>query len=118
MAIINDSAPQNVRGIEDTEKQRILDFLHGAVYCWCNIHKDKWFAARDLVGGDNTLWENIPLMALYLKHKYLGKETPEDGAAIDAGWLLKTVLWNDARHFESRDEFVKEYRWLPNSGAQ
>ena len=40
-------------------------FLQGAVYCWCKNRKDEWFAARDLLGGDNYYWQSSPLMPLY-----------------------------------------------------
>ncbi len=32
----------NVNGISPQEEQRIIDFLQGVVYCWCNNKKDEW----------------------------------------------------------------------------
>ena len=40
-------------------------FLQGAVYCWCKNRKDDWFAARDLLGGNNYYWQGTPLIPLY-----------------------------------------------------
>ncbi|GAB1473161.1 hypothetical protein MASR2M69_06020 [Bacteroidota bacterium] len=46
-----DSEIRDVYGITNEQRQRILDFLQGAVYSWCKNRKDEWFAARDLLGG-------------------------------------------------------------------
>lgn len=35
MALIIESEIKDVHGISNEGKQRIIDFLQGAVYCWC-----------------------------------------------------------------------------------
>lgn len=104
--LTDDSKIRDVHGITDGQKQRILDFLQGAVYSWCKNRKDEWFAARDLLGGDNYYQQGTPMIALYEKSKDV------EQAGKDAGWLLKKVLSDDKRTFEvSTDGRVKIYRW-------
>ncbi|MDD4848407.1 MAG: hypothetical protein PHR53_06575 [Bacteroidales bacterium] len=104
--LIENSKIRDVHGITDEHKQKILDFLQGAVYCWCKNKKDEWFAARDLLGGDNYDWEGTPMFFLYEKSKDV------EQAGKDAGWLLKQVIDNDKRNFETKKEgLVRQYRW-------
>lgn len=115
---------KNVNGVNPTDMQRIRDFLQGSVYCWCIVKGEEWFAARDLVGGDNSEdWANIPLYALYQRHIDAGKSSKEafDQAGIDVGHILKSVLKDDKRMFETkvnsdaRYDNVRKYRWIPDS---
>ena len=104
--LVEESEIREVHGITDEQRQRILDYLQGAVYCWCKNRKDKWFAARDLLGGDNFYWEGTPMFALYEKSKDV------EQAGKDAGWLLKKMLNDDKRTFKSsEDGRSKIYLW-------
>ena len=104
--LLKESKIREVYGITKEQKQSILDFLQGAVYCWCKNRKDEWFAARDLLGGDNFYWEGTPMYALYEKSK------DAEQAGKDAGWLLKKVIDNDKRTFDTTiDGLVRQYRW-------
>ena len=86
------------------DKQRIMDFLQGAVYCWCKNKGTDWFAARDLVGGENSdCWDNTPIRLL--------KKFDDKQAEINVGWLLKKVLDEDNRSFKAREGYSKEYSW-------
>lgn len=118
MALIDKSEVREVYGITDEQKQRIYDFLQGAVYCWCKNRKDEWFAMRDLMGGDNFFWEGTPLIVLYDKHCNMGKTSDEavKAAAIDSGWILKRVIEDDKRMFHTKkEELVRMYKWDGNS---
>ena len=42
---------REVKGIDANQLKRILDFLQGAVYCWCKNRENEWFSLRDLMGG-------------------------------------------------------------------
>lgn len=98
---------REVYGITAEQKQEILNFLQGAVYCWCKNRKDEWFAARDLLGGDNFYWQGTPMYSLYEKSQDVEK------AGKDAGWLLKKMIDNDKRTFETKkSEMVRKYRWI------
>ena len=97
--------------ISNEDKQRIEDFLQGAVYSWCKNNKDEWFALRDLMGGENFYWEGTPMYALYEKHK--GKKNATELAGRDGGWILKKVISNDKRTFETKKEdMTRKYKWI------
>ncbi len=112
--IINDSKSKNVTGITPEETNQIYNFLQGSVYCWCKNRPHEWFATRDLLGGANFDWNGTPLYVLYNKHINNGKPNEEaiEQAGKEVGWLLKTVLMNDLRQFESQPGHVKTYRWI------
>ena len=114
MVLKNKSRINDVKGIGKEQKQSILDFLQGAVYCWCKNRKNEWFSLRDLMGGDNYFWQGTPLLALYEKHKSKGKdwESAVKDAGKDAGWLLKRVIYSDKRIFDTKkEELIRKYRW-------
>ncbi len=39
--LVKKSEIREVRGISNEQRQRILDFLQGAVYSWCKNRKDE-----------------------------------------------------------------------------
>lgn len=115
MALTTDCEIRNVYGITDIETKRIIDFLQGSVYCWCKNQPEKWFSMRDLMGGDNYYWQGTPLLVLYQKHENMGKEwqSAVAGAGKDSGWLLKRVIHDDKRKFETKkDELIRKYHWI------
>ena len=115
MSLSPESEIREVYEITDTEKKRIIDFLQGAVYCWCKNRPDEWFSMRDLMGGENYYWEGTPLLVLYSKHESKGKhwETAVKDAGKDSGWILKRVISNDKRLFETKkEELIRKYRWI------
>lgn len=109
---------RDVHGITDEEKELVKAFMQGAVYSWVKNCSGVPFTVRDLVGGENYNWEGTPLQALYTKHVDCGKEheSAVEAAARDLGWLTKTVLHDDRRHFEvtkvgGKLGKVSSYRW-------
>ncbi|MBL7945766.1 MAG: hypothetical protein JNN32_06835 [Flavobacteriales bacterium] len=96
------------------QKQRIKDFLQGSVYCWCKNRKHEQFKLQDLLGGDNTDWTGTPLIVLYLRHIDAGHDhdSAMKTAAQDAGWLLKQVLNEDGRKFQSHPGYTRSYEWV------
>lgn len=109
------SETREVYGISPEEKQRIIDFLQGAVYSWCKNRPNEWFSIRDLMGGDNFYWEDTPLEALFIKHTNQGKngEDATKDAGKDAGWLLKYTLNEDRREFDiKKEDLVNKYQWI------
>lgn len=114
MAIIKGNTTlYKVKNITAPEETRILDFLQGAVYCWCKNRKDEWFSLRSLVGGDNFYWEENPLIVIYDKHIKAGSPDPIKSAGKDCGWLLKKVILNDDRNFETEEfQMTRQYKWI------
>ena len=117
MALTPPSQVRDVHGLTPDEITRIRDFLQGAVYCWCKNRPSEWFSLRDLMGGENYHWQGTPLFALFQKHH-------PDPAAVklagqDGGWILKRVITDDTRSFETREaEQIRQYRWVqPPTGA-
>ena len=99
----------------DEDLTAIKNFLQGAVYCWIKNKEDELFAVRDLMGGENFDWDRTPLYCLYKKHKKLGKDNNGaiKEAGKDLGWILKLVLKDDKRLFESCDKgMTKGYKWV------
>ena len=115
MSLTKEDTLRAVTGITEIERQASLNFLQGAVYCWCKNRPDEWFALRDLMGGDNTYWSGTALMPIYQKHNNLTEEQAFEAAGKDAGWLLKHVLVSDSRMFDTKKaELVRHYKWLKN----
>lgn len=115
MILGNETAIRNVGGISAEELQRIMDFLQGAVYCWCKNRPEEWFAVRNLMGGENFNWNDTPLQVLYDKHcsNGLDDEEANKAAGKDCGWILKRVVNDDRRQFETKKEaLVRHYKWV------
>ncbi|MFA6815768.1 MAG: hypothetical protein WCS73_05685 [Lentisphaeria bacterium] len=114
MTITKQSKMRTSFGISEADLEKIKCFLQGSVYCWVKNRKDEGFATRDLVGGDNYDWNGTPLIPLYQKHIDAGKSHKDaiNEAGKDLGWILKVVLHEDKRDFESYDAgMTKGYRW-------
>jgi hypothetical protein len=115
MTLIPPSEVRDVSSVNAAEKDRIRDFLQGAVYCWCKNRPDEWFSLRDLMGGDNFYWQGTPMLPLYDYYFGNGRTSEQsvDQAGKDGGWLLKRVITDDQRNFETREQHqIREYHWL------
>ena len=114
MALTSDDSIREVTGITTEEKHDIINFLQGAVYCWCKNRRDEWFSLRNLMGGENFDWNGTPLLALYHKHINNGhnSDVSIEKAGKDAGWILKKVIKNDIRNFDTaKKSLIRNYRW-------
>ncbi len=115
MALIPPSEVRDVNSVNVAEKDRIRDFLQGAVYCWCKNRPEEWFSLRDLMGGDNFYWEGTAMYPLYDNLVTRGHASNQaiEQAGKDGGWLLKRVITDDQRNFETREaNLIREYRWV------
>lgn len=113
MIVSGNNELREVSGISADEERDIMNFLQGAVYCWCKNRKNEWFSLRDLMGGDNYYWNDTPMIKLWEKHSNLKKADPVDEAGKDGGWLLKKVVQKDKRKFETKEEdMIRKYRWI------
>lgn len=90
---------RDVHCISAEDKQRIVDFLQGAVYCWCKNRMGEPFSLRKLMGEENYFWQGTPLIRLYEANE--NSDDPVKAAGKCAGWLLKQVLAKDNRVFDS-----------------
>ncbi|PSV09221.1 hypothetical protein [Photobacterium leiognathi] len=112
MSLVGEHRLQDVSGLSRDELGLIKSFLQGAVYCWCKNRPSEWFSLSDLMGGENYYWQGTPLIRLYEKHVKNESDNPVNQAGIDAGWLLKSVIANDPRQFETTKEYRKRiYKW-------
>jgi hypothetical protein len=108
--------PSQVRNVSlpQSDIDAICRFLQGAVYCWCKNRPEEWFSMRDLMGGENYYWQGTPLIALYDKQLSIASADPVKEAGKESGWLLKKVISDDARTFETKkEELISKYRWTP-----
>lgn len=116
--IIGIDSYKRVNGFSERELREMEAYLQGVVYCWCkNVGANHWFAARDLLGGENYFWGGTPMARLY--EYYLGGDDHNNAYAIEeagkaAGRLLKKVLVEDRRQFNTREGYTREYCWTGN----
>jgi len=126
MSIINDDQPANaINSLPEFGPAEVRAYIQGAVYCWCKNMPGQIFAVRDLFGGDNADWNRTPLQVIYyywsssyreqypeLSDDELHEKAAEQ-ASKDVGWLMKSVLQDDRREFESCDVGkAKGYKWV------
>lgn len=90
----NISAKLDPKGMESCK-----DYIKGAVYGFCNNHSGERFSIRTLFGGENTLWEDVPLEKIYDYHydkKSHDCVKAHKQAGVDVGLLLQLVLFEDS----------------------
>jgi len=104
--------------ITQQEQDNIKNYLLGAVNCWCKNCLDsngnqQWFSVSNLIGTANSKvqWNNTPLEKLYVWHRNNNPSNAMTGAGMDAGNLLKEVLFYDSRNFDTQKvQTAKEYK--------
>ncbi len=63
------------------------------------------------MGEDNFHSQGTPMFALYEKHK--DKDNTTVLAGKDTGWILKKVIKNDKRTFDTKkEEMTRKYKWV------
>jgi hypothetical protein len=113
MALIPKSRIKDISIVSENEKLRIIDFLQGALFCWIKNRPNEWFSMRDLMGGENNNWDRTPLQILYDKHwaKCKNDKKAYDYAGKDSGWLLKRVINEDIRSFDTiTKDRIRQYK--------
>lgn len=105
-----------IKGLNSWERDLIYAYLQGAVYRRCNENPNDWFAARDLVGGKNYYWQGTPLIVVYERFRKANppksSEYAEDMAAKAIGHMLKRVIVDDKRTFDTQvKNLVRHYKW-------
>ena len=104
-----------VKGLNPLERDLIYAYLQGAAFRRCNEKPNDWFAARDLVGGENDKWQGAPLIVGYerFRREHPSKSTgyAEDKAAKAIGHMLKRMIVDDKRTFDTQvKEMVRHYK--------
>lgn len=104
------------RGLTDEQVVRILDYLQGAVYCWCKNRPNEEFGAQLLFGEENSDWNGTPLQDCYYHREASGTPDPVKEAAKDCGHLLRRMLQDDNRSFKQTSTTFpgQHYVWMPD----
>lgn len=109
---------REISWIRPIDEVCIKAYLQGAVYCWCKNHRvgegSEHFSARTFLGEVNFYWEGTPLYILYAYHFHEcgDPESARKKAAVDAGYLLKAVIEEDKRTYDTDIEgLVRAYWW-------
>lgn len=93
----------------DIEAAKI--YIKGAVHCFCKNNPSEKFSARTLFGGENRDWNDTPLQKIYDYYAGNNANDAVNRAAVDVGWLLKTVLAEDKKWtYNEINGYIKEYR--------
>jgi len=65
------------------------------------------------MGGANYYWQGTPLEPLYNKQVNQNANDPVKEAGKEAGRLLRDVIVNDSRQFETKVEaLIRQYRFV------
>lgn len=113
MSIKGAKKPRRISAGLSTDKINLCkDYIKGAVHGFCNNNSGARFSARSLFGGENTRWQDTPLVSIYdyyIANGYSFKKA-HNRAGIDVGWLLKTVLYEDDKfEYQEFKAYTKEY---------
>jgi hypothetical protein len=54
--------------LSNDQKLSIKNFIQGSIYCFCKNCLNRWFAARDLFGGENFYWgrHQVKLLNIFM----------------------------------------------------
>ena len=101
---------------EKADRGKILAFLQGAVYCWCNAKGTKEFDITSFVGDKNWNWNGTPLQPIhdYYLEKTGNKNEAYGEASRTVSNLLKNILIADVRRFDMEPKKSGEkskYQW-------
>jgi len=112
--LIDGSVRRKKFGINEIKLKAIESLLQEAICRWVENEKSEPFAINDLVSDENNSWVKTPLQILYKKYEKSSKnkEIAFRKARIDLGWILKNVLDEDKRIFNSKKSLRKYYRYL------
>lgn len=100
-------------GIKD-----IRNYLLGAINCFVRQKNSDWFRAKDIIIND---WNGTPLQVIYdfFESKGLSEEEARKQAGMCLGKILKKIISDDLRIFETRkfQDNPREYRLKPNNNT-
>ncbi len=92
----------------------IQNYLLGAINCFIRNNNDTWFKAKDIILSN---WNGTPLQIIYdfFESNGLSEEDSKKQAGMCLGQILKKVIFDDPRTFETKKDQVnpREYRLKP-----
>ena len=97
------------RDLTEEQIQEIKSELKRLVNVCINIDNKKWFTLRDVVGGENRVW-NEPLIFVYNVYKVIDESSAKKNSALDLGFFLKNMLYYDERSFEQGYKYIGRKR--------
>jgi hypothetical protein len=110
--IVNQTKIRNVNNLTETQRQQIFEFLLSKINSRLSTNPKDWFRVLDLVGKENSNWNDTPLHVLYDKYFVKNKNDKDafKNAAKDCGWLLKKLIQKDNREFVTKKERTRCYK--------
>ena len=96
--------------ISPQETELAKAYIKGAVHSFVKNNPKQKMSVRILFGAENKDWYDTPLQVIYDYYNSKNRVNAKERAAIDVGWLLKTVLAeDDSREYEETTGYTKEY---------
>jgi hypothetical protein len=116
MIIESSLQTRRVNGLAAVDLQQIDAFLLGILNARLQANPNDWFSLRDMLGGQNRIWDDTPMQRLY--EKQLNNNVPEPAAVKragqEAGRLFARVIVADSRRFRTKkDKMIRHYQWVP-----
>ena len=93
-------------------KKEVKEFLECLVRIWCLTTPEKSFTCSELL--NNADWQKKPLCYMYDYYKNQGEsdEEAKNHDSVDIGWLLKEVISEMPRKFETDSSYRKTYTYI------
>ena len=103
---------RNVNSVTENQKKEVKEFLACLVRIWCLTTPEKSFTCSELL--NNADWEKKPLCYMYDYYKKQGEsdEEAKNHDSVDIGWLLKEVISEMPRKFETDSSYRKTYTYI------
>lgn len=107
---------RNINSVTESQKKEVKEFLACLVRIWCLTTPEKSFTCAELLKIlNNADWQKKPLCYMYdyYKNKDESDEEAKNHDSVDIGWLLKEVISEMPRKFETDSSYRKTYTYIP-----
>ena len=111
--LVNDTYEErNVNSVTESQKKEVKEFLEWLVRIWCLTTPEKSFICSELL--NNVDWQKQLLCYMYDYYKNQGEsdEEAKNHDSVDIGWLLKEVISEMPRKFETDSSYRKKYTYI------
>lgn len=105
----------NVKIVNKSEKQKIINYLNQVISNWIKEYHNKWFTLKTLLDfdiGQHYDWRKTDLQVLYENYIKAGK-TEEEAFSLGgkaAGKLLKETVHKRQKNFDTKKEYLRKYK--------